>query len=119
MSETVIYRGKLQKLDVTDKEQFSLDMLSTYNIPRNTFWDTAYEQLREDLYDEFIILKDNTIYKVLSKSDNEIDDDIFELTSNEDGTFNYLVMYYNGGCGFSEAIEYAVTEYNETKEIDK
>jgi len=35
--------------------------------------------------------------------------DIFRSSKNEDGTIDFEVKYYNGGCGFDGAIEYAIT----------
>jgi len=29
------------------------------------------------------------------------------MKQNSDGTLEYLVRYYNGGCGFEKALEYA------------
>lgn len=29
------------------------------------------------------------------------------MTPNLDGTYNYVLSYYNGGCGFGEAMQYA------------
>ena len=34
--------------------------------------------------------------------------DIFKSTKNADGTINFHVKYYNGGCCFGEALEYAL-----------
>ena len=40
--------------------------------------------------------------------DTELDeDDIFEIKKNEDGSFDYILSYYNGGCSFNEALDYA------------
>ena len=39
-----------------------------------------------------------------------MDEDIFNAHDNGDGTIGYEVMYYNGGCSFNEAIEYALED---------
>ena len=39
---------------------------------------------------------------------NDIDSDIFNAHDNNDGTIDYEVLYYNGGCSFDEAVEYAI-----------
>ena len=37
-------------------------------------------------------------------------EDIQNAHDNGDGTIDYEVMYYNGGCSFNEAIEYALED---------
>ena len=37
-------------------------------------------------------------------------EDIQNAHDNGDGTIDYEVMYYNGGCSFNEAIEYALDD---------
>lgn len=48
---------------------------------------------------------DGEIYEV-ERRDME-DSDIFEMQKNPDGTLGFVVQYYDGGCGFEEAIETA------------
>ena len=48
--------------------------------------------------------------KIIEKNHRDIDEDIFEAYDNGDGTINYEVMYYDGGCSFNEAIEYALED---------
>ena len=46
------------------------------------------------------------IYKIedICFGDNN---DLFEMKENPDGSLEYLVRFYNGGCGFREALGYA------------
>lgn len=63
-------------------------------------------------YNKFIHI-DDEVWEVIQ--DKEYDDyEILEMTSNFDGTFNYILSYYNGGCGFSEAMQYAKDKLNES-----
>lgn len=56
-------------------------------------------------YDKFILL-DDEVWEVIQ--DKEYDDyEILEMTPNLDGTYNYVLSYYNGGTGFGEAMQYA------------
>jgi len=41
------------------------------------------------------------------------DDDLFEIKENPDGSLEYLVRFYNGGCGFEEALDYASKKIKE------
>lgn len=113
MSETVMYEGKLEKLELkgeTKSDKFK-ELLKYENI-------VTYEDLEdidlsdekiEDIYwseglDETYFYIGGNYYKVLTKKDKS-DEDIFNIVDNGDGTYTYLLQYYNGGCSFSEAIE--------------
>jgi len=71
-----------------------------YTLPEDNL-----ELFRDELYDEYILLND-IVFEIIDDKNLE-DDDIFELTKNNDGTYSYLLRYYNGGCGFDEALETA------------
>lgn len=68
-----------------------------------------YAPLADDVLDldESAVEIDGLVYEV---EEVKIDpyDDIFESSKNEDGSINFEVKYYNGGCGFNEAIVYAL-----------
>lgn len=88
MSETVHYRGKLTSTGKTLK-QFNPDS--------------------DDIYDHYYeAVEINGIVYTVEKEDYEPNEDIFTSTENKDGTINFEVKYYNGGCGFNEAIEEAI-----------
>lgn len=73
------------------------------NVKLAKYYDTYVEML--DGETEYIIFND-TVYDYESE---EIDPyEHFTATKNDDGTINFSVSYYNGGCGFKEAIEYAL-----------
>ena len=65
--------------------------------------------LYEELYERYVIAC-GEVYKVIEKNHKGIDDDIFNAHDNGDGTIDYEVMHYDGGCGFNEAIEYALED---------
>ncbi len=106
MSETVHYRGTLTIVERLENETLEdqckriLDgkELDSYN-------DSYQEQLIDDNYEVYFI-RDNTLYSVEKKS-IDYDEDIFQLSEGEDGKLNFEVKYYNGGCSFNEAMEYA------------
>lgn len=77
---------------------------------------------QEDLHELFwwglscecnkFILLDDEVWEVIQ--DSEFDEyDIFKMVPNLDDTFNYVLSYYNGGCGFSEAMQYAKDKLND------
>lgn len=110
MSETVVYTGKLRKIDKLDTEtpetwckeyceQNGFDELDKY-------YETWADYFSEMFSDEFIVHK-NDIYKIIKKS-RLGEDDIFYANKDDRGCIDFVLSYYNGGCGFSEAIEEAL-----------
>ncbi len=67
-----------------------------------------YIEFLADMISEEYILIHNKLYYISYDNEIETDDDIYEATLNEDGSIDYEVKFYNGACGFSEAIEEAV-----------
>lgn len=116
MSETKIFRGTLREykkdacLSLTDKlfellrEQTTL-LDTTKHYTLDELFDVYYES---ELYEnEKIIIHGENLFICEEKVD-ATDDFISHAKSNLDGTIDYLVMYYNGGCSFSEAVEDAL-----------
>ena len=73
-----------------------------YTLPKDNL-----ELFRDELYCKYIVLNDIVFEIIGDKNLEDDDDDVFELTKNNDGTYSYLLRYYNGGCGFDEALETA------------
>lgn len=94
MSETVHYKGKLTPTNKTLAE---------------------YDPLAVDIHDiegyQSAVEVNGYIYTV-EKSDVDQEDDIYTAELNNDGSIEFEVKYYNGGCGFNEAIETAIEVIN-------
>jgi len=121
MSETVQYRGKLEVIaqvemdgNVANKEQMAdaaqliLDPYDMLQFP--DFYGNWLEVLRD--CEDFVIHNDK-IYKVVIKNEIQTGDDRYEAAQQGDNII-YDVQFYNGGCGFNEAI---VTALDNMKEI--
>lgn len=108
MSETVTYRGKLQKVAEGKEaiESWCKEFIQHKGLCiEGSYHDDYTEMATEDYYKDLVLAND-ALFKVLSKENLE-GDDIFQIKDMGNGEFEYLVQYYNGGCGFSEAIEYS------------
>jgi hypothetical protein len=129
MSDYEKHIGKLKKVDLseynnsTEKffeeqyrklfsnlEEFEIQSAYTlaedYKYRRNRgpweylFFDNCYDF---DMNDKFYVVKGN-IYEIIE--DKEVDDDASFLKDNGDGTYDYFIEFYNGGCCLGECIEY-------------
>lgn len=107
MSETEHNSGTLTPVPmVGDLEATAKSILSADGVEPKEYYDNFLEQLEDVGYRNYVIAGDK-IYKV-AYTENDPDTDIFKAKRNEDGTIDFETRYYNGGCGFGEAIEIAL-----------
>lgn len=111
MSQVETHIGRLCKVDKAETE--SIESWCEKYCQQNgfghleEFYDTWEECFREMEYDKYIITNNN-IYRIIEDKEFTDCEDIFEAHQNELGQIEYCLSYYNGGCGFSEAIENAL-----------
>lgn len=114
MSQTETHIGKLKLVPKLENEDLELQckrLLS--NEPLDEYCDTYEEMLKEsDLYGYKYIISKTNIYEVIKDYSCE-GDDVFNANKNSDGTISYVTSFYNGGCGFSEALEYCLEDMEE------
>lgn len=114
MSETVAYKGRLYPILTNLPLEEASKLLVRKEIPNlskyEEFPDTYLEILQEELSGKYLVIN-NVIYKYTRveydynyKADARL---------NDDGTIDFDVIYYNGGCCFSEAVASAVEKLNE------
>lgn len=114
--ETII--GKLKLLEKVNGEtledQCKRVYCEKYETRENPMWDSWQEDIVYETDDKLVICNGN-IYEVIQRKDMD-DMSIFEITKVDDGTYDFTLSYYNGGCGFSEAIERAFARMKEDGE---
>jgi fibronectin type 3 domain-containing protein len=107
MSRTEHHIGKLIPVELTGTvEETCKKILQEMGIKHEDYYSSFREQLEDEGYKKYFIT-DNAIYKVESEAQDP-DADIAKAKKNEDGSIDFEVKFYNGGCGFSEALEYAI-----------
>lgn len=115
MSEYVNYKGKLKLIHKKENETYG-DFCKRValtcpgcdeNLP--SYYDTWEEYLIYEFYDYYVVVGEN-VYRIMSKQQIDYDESTFDLTKLQDEEYKYNVRYYNGGCCFSEAIQYAFKE---------
>ena len=101
MSQTDHYKGKLTPTGKTTEE-----FIGNVLLEEGCTYEDA-EEYFEDHYYEDAVIHDGMVFTV-EKEFIEETDNIFKSENNSDGSISFEVKYYNGGCGFSEAIEEAL-----------
>lgn len=107
MSETVHYKGVLKQIERYEGEPLEEQckrLLENKDLP--SYFDSYAEYLIDENYQK-ITIQNGIVYRV-EKEEVDPDSDIFKASINDQGEIEYEVRYYNGGCGFDEAIEEAL-----------
>lgn len=98
MSETEHHEGKLTPTGQT-VDQFMAD----WDEPK---YGTKVDYFHEELTEQAKEI--NGIVYVITRVSSDGNDSIFKSSKNEDGSINFEVKFYNGGCGFGEALDDAL-----------
>lgn len=113
MSDYELRKGKLKEIEVLDIESFAKAVFHVNYTALEQYWENYTEWFREDCDTHVIV--NSKVYEIIE--DNRFDDvDIFDATKNTDGTIDYTLRYYNGGCGYNEAIETALKRMSKSDE---
>ena len=99
MSETVRYKGKLTPTGKTVEQYMKF-------VDTPSYYDDKAEHFNDEFQSTAIEIN-GEVYDIV-RNEYEDSGDIFESSKNKDGTIDFEVKYYNGGCGFGEALEEAL-----------
>jgi len=113
MSDYETKIGTLEKIDLT-KEQIIEGWMVSNELPSYYKYPEDKEEIFREEFDGKYVENGGQIYVIVNEKDLDCED-IFHLAENPDGSFNYILKYYNGGCGFDEAIETAFSNYHDEK----
>lgn len=113
MSETVHYKGKLIKLDrLNHTETLEEHAKRLYGKELDEYYDDFVEAIGDVMidgaYQPRYIVRDQIIYEVKDFQDVDSDSDLFNARKINGNDLEFEVMYYNGGCSFNEALDYAM-----------
>jgi hypothetical protein len=116
MSHTETHVGKLRKVETGPNIEHwcqtychaeGIHQLSSYN-------DNWTEQFRDHFYKKFLVTGD-AIYEKFDHT--ELDEsDVFHMQENPDGTYTFVMQFYNGGTCLDECLEEALEKI--VKKID-
>ncbi len=119
MSYTEIHTGKLKKLVVEDVKSWMIEKL--FNNGVNVDTNKSISELKDLFFDNgltdkyFIHGKNHsyTVFEFLNHYADEFSEDISRVVRRADGTYDFILIYYNGGICFSEVMEYALDDLKE------
>ena len=114
MSHTEYHTGKAKKIvkkEGQTVEEIAKQIVEELHIKREDYQDTYVESLLEEKYEEYVIV-DDEIYEIFDDRELDLDDNIYNAEKQDDGIIKYNVMFYNGSCPLSKAVELAIKKIN-------
>jgi hypothetical protein len=99
MSDYEHIKGKLKPTNKTVETYVADDTIPSY-------YDSPQEYFNDEYYRKAYVI-DGMVYAIESE---ELDpsDSIFRASKNNDGSIDFELRYYNGGCCMNEALENAL-----------
>lgn len=117
MSYVVMKKGKLNliaRLENETLENQCLRILNELDIELEDYYENPIEQLKGELSDEFYVYNDN-LYSLYYKS-IDTSYEIAEGDIREDGSIEFLTMYYNGGTCLHEMLDEVMDKINKQED---
>nr|CDL66711.1 unnamed protein product [uncultured bacterium] len=122
MSYTELHLGKLRKIDLNgmDIETYCKEECERHGYEYGKYTDSWYSALRDGIarknfkdnkgYISKIVKVNGELYEIIDDTEFPDNDFISYIINNGDGTYTYLMSFYNGGTCLDEMLEYAITE---------
>lgn len=109
MSETEIHIGKVRRIDLNGipVATWCENKCKELGIKLESWYDDYIDALQFETYrsgsDVFYLVRGNKVYEVEDK-EYEGYNDISEVYPNNDGSYSYVMKFYNGGTDLNECL---------------
>ena len=112
MSYTETHVGKLRKVETGPNiEDWCQAYCHTEGYHElESYHENWTEQFREHFYDKFLVTE-NTVYEIFDHIETD-DGSIYHMQENPDGTYTFVMQFYNGGTCLSECLEEGLEKVN-------
>lgn len=112
MSYTETHVGKLRKIETGPNIEHwcHTQCLAEGHSELASYYENWTEQFRDRFYDKFLVTK-NAVYEIFEMDDG----DVYHMQKNPDGTYTFVMQFYNGGTCLAECLEEGIEKLN-TKE---
>lgn len=105
MSRMVYVKGKLKLLTPLLAETLEDQCKRIVGYEISDYWESYVEYVQSEHPMYFI--NNGNLYEIVEEREISDDEDIFIAIPNGDGTINFELKYYNGGCSMEEALNIA------------
>lgn len=109
MSDYHRIEGKLIPIELT--EEIAAKILKEKGVVESNF-DSTVEHLLEDFYEEYMEIEGKH-FRVEDLKDHGNELDFVKLYPNEDGSFDFITLFYNGGVCLEEMLAEGLSDLEE------
>lgn len=112
MSDVEAYRGKLVPVDLEGMtiEEKCQQLCSA--TERESYNDTWLEQLEDEFYKEYFY--DAVNQRLFAVKKEEFDpEELMIMSKNDDGSYEFMTSFYNGGTNLKEMLTDGIAEVEE------
>jgi hypothetical protein len=109
MSQTETHIGKLYRIECTSQEEKATELMASKG-ERPSYYKTNLKWLLGEY--EAYVSTPTGLWGIMEHKELDGDDDINNLTENEDGTISFVTRFYNGGTCLTEMLEDGLRELN-------
>lgn len=105
MSEIETHIGKLRKIGQVNDKYFE-DKCKENGFKKEIYDDSWFDAWNSNCINKLgAVIKIKNEYYEIIKDESKYEEDIQYLEKNADGTFNYVMQFYNGGICLEEILE--------------
>lgn len=114
MSEVVRHIGKVRKADLQglNTEEWCKKKCEELGVEKGSSYDTYEEAMLDEPYPAKVVKVNGEFWEVLEDRQEEDYEDLAIMLPDNDGTFNYILQFYNGGTCLSEMLEEEIKKIN-------
>lgn len=115
MSEMERHIGKIKKVDLDNYtiEGWCEKKCKSIGLGLGEYYKSYKEALLSEPYPAIVIEVDDTLWEIIEDKEEEDTEDVSILIPNNDGTYNYIMQFYNGGTCLSEMLEDGIKNIKE------
>lgn len=115
MSELERHIGKIKKVDLDNYtvEGWCEKKCKSIGLGLGKYYKSYKETLLSEPYPAIVIEVDNTLWEVIEDKEEKDTEGVSILTPNNDGTYSYIMQFYNGGTCLSEMLEDGIKNIKE------
>lgn len=112
MSYTETHVGKLRKVETgSNIEHWCQTYCHTKGIHElSSYNDDWIQQFKDEFYQKFVVLEDE-VYEIFDHIETE-EGDVYHLQENQDGTYTFVMQFYNGGTCLDECLTEKLSKLN-------
>lgn len=119
MSEMKRHIGKIKKVDLNGFtiEEWCKRKCESLGVRLKPWNDTYKDAFFENQYPIEVVEVDGDLFEIIEDNEEEDTEEISIFTPNGNGTYSYVLQFYNGGTCLSEMIEEGIKKLRRNNDV--